>query len=77
VDDALEVLFAELAGGRPEPARGAPQVPPVRQVRMRAEARPGRSCALILTEQDGSGSEMVLGPAECRELSAVLARAAR
>ena len=48
-----------------------------RAARMHAEARPGRSCALIFTERDGTESEVILGAATCREVAAALTRAAR
>jgi hypothetical protein len=51
---------------------------PAGRANLRAEARPGRECALILTSaQTGEVTEMVLDARTCRELSAVLTRAAR
>lgn len=74
--DAVYGMSRRSTAPRPR-AAAMPQPPGVRAVRMRAEARPGRSCALILTEADGSVGEAILDTATCRELAAALTRAAR
>jgi len=62
----------------PQPrAAASPRTRAARAVTMRAEARPGRSCALIITEKDGSVGEAILDAATCREVAAALTRAAR
>ena len=75
--EAVSAVFADAAQPR---ANAAPRTAGGRTVsalNMRTEPRQGRSCALILTGQDGSEIEAVLGSAVCRELSGVLTRAAR
>ena len=74
--DAVSAAFRRSTAP-PLRASAAPRRPARRSARIHAEARPGRSCALIITEEDGSVGEAILDAATCREMSAVLTRAAR
>ena len=71
LDRLVDATFAAFRHG------SAPRPRAARAVTMRAEARPGRSCALIITEKDGSAGEAILDAATCREVAAALTRAAR
>lgn len=79
LDRLVDATFAAFRhGSAPRPrAAASPQPRAARAVTMRAEARPGRSCALIITEKDGSAGEAILDAATCREVAAALTRAAR
>ena len=73
---AVSAAFRRSTAPRPR-AVAAPRPPGGRAARMQAEARPGRSCALIFTERDGTESEVILDAATCRDVAAALTRAAR
>lgn len=71
-DVLAEKVSAALAS--PPAANGAARP---RRITLKAEARPGRTAALIITEHGGGVDEVVLTARVCRELAAVLNEAAR
>jgi hypothetical protein len=74
--DHWQLLFEKVGAALASPpaANGAARP---RRITLKAEPRPGRTAALVITEHGGGVDEVLLNSTVCKELAGILTAASR